>query len=119
MKRAGSFTIHQRNIQSLAIEMYKAKNNIGPLLLNEIFIERVYNGPALRKVSDFITPHINSTHYGEDSLKYFGSKIWNLIPCNIIQVENINVFKSLIRNWAPEKCPCRLCKRFILGVVYL
>ena len=119
LKRAGSFTIHQRNIQSLAIEMFKVKNSIGPLLLNEIFIERVYNGPALRKVTDFITPAINSTHFGEDSLRYFGSKVWNLIPCNIIEAENVNIFKNLIRNWAPEKCPCRLCKLYIHGIGYI
>ena len=45
LKRAGEFTIHKRNIQSLAIEMFKVKNNIGPLLLKDIFIEREYNGP--------------------------------------------------------------------------
>ena len=119
LERAGAFTIHQRNIQSLAIEMFKVKHNIGPMLLNEIFTERVYDGPALRKVPDFITPPIKSVHFGEDSLKYFGSKVWNMIPSNMIQVENINVFKSLIRNWTPDKCPCRLCKQFIHGIGYL
>ena len=119
LKSAGSFTIHQRNIQSLVIEMFKVKNSTGPLLLNEIFIERVYNGPALRNVSHFITPPINSVHFGEDSLKYFGSKVWNLIPCNIKKVENVNIFKTLIRNWAPEKCPCRLCKQYIHGIGYI
>ena len=34
LKRAGTFTIYQRNIQSLAIEIFKVKNNIGPLMLN-------------------------------------------------------------------------------------
>ena len=32
-KRDKSYTIHQRNIQFLAIEMFKAKNNISPQLL--------------------------------------------------------------------------------------
>ena len=110
LKREETFTIHQRNIQSLVIEMYKVKNSIGPQLLNDIFIERVYNGPALRKVPEFVMPPINSVHFGEDSLRYFGSKVWNLIPSNITQVENVNILKSLIRNWAPVKCICRLCK---------
>ena len=114
-----SFTIHQRNIQSIAIEMFKVKNSIGPVLLKDIFIERNYNGPALRTISDFVTPKINTVHYGEDTLAFFGSKIWNLIPSDIKYVDDLNVFKSLIRKWAPEKCPCRLCKQFVHGVGYI
>ncbi len=71
LKKAGTFNIHQRNIQSLAIEMFKVKNNTGPLLLNDIFLRRVHHGPSLRKESDFVTPHINSVHFGADSLRYF------------------------------------------------
>ena len=119
LQKAGTFTIHQRNIQSLAIEMFKVKDNSAPILLNEIFKERKYNGPRLRILPDFITPHINSVHFGEDSLRYFGSTVWNLIPRDIVQVDNVNTFKRLIRNWAPEKCPCRLCKQFIKGVGYI
>ena len=33
LKRDESYTVHQRNIQSLAIELFKTKNNIGPDLL--------------------------------------------------------------------------------------
>ena len=36
--RDGSFTIHERNIQSLAIEMFKVKTKIGPTLLEDIFL---------------------------------------------------------------------------------
>ena len=38
LKRDRSFTVHQRNIQSLAIEMYKAKPNLDPSLLKDIFV---------------------------------------------------------------------------------
>lgn len=119
LKRAGSFTIHQRNIQSLAIEMFKVKNNIGPELLNEVFVKRVYNGPALRSVSDFVKPRINSVHFGEDSLQNFGCNIWNIIPCDIKNSCNLDIFKRRIRTWSPDKCPCRLCKTYIQGVGYI
>ena len=99
--------------------MFKAKNNFGPQLLKEIFVERDYNGPALRTVSDFVMPKINTVHFGEDSLRFFGNKIWNLIPPEIKYVEEFDVFKKLIKNWAPEKCPCRLCSPFIQGVGYV
>ena len=88
-------------------------------MLNEIFIERKYNGPTLRVMSDFVTPHINTVHFGKDSLRYFGSKILDLIAREIIQVHDVKLLKSLIRNWAPAKCPCRLCKTIVLGVGYI
>ena len=33
-----SFTIHHRNIQTLAIEIYKVINNISPEIMKEIFV---------------------------------------------------------------------------------
>ena len=115
----GSYTIHQRNIQSLAIEMFKAKNGIGPQLLKEIFTERDYNGPALRTVTDFVMPNINTVHFGEDSLRFFGYKIWNLIPPEMKYVETLDTFRKLIKYWTPEKCPCRLCRQFIPGAGFV
>ena len=37
LKRDGGFTVHERNIQLLLTEMFKAKNNIEPHLLQDIF----------------------------------------------------------------------------------
>ena len=106
LEKAGIFTIHQRNIQSLAIEMYKVKNNIGPQLMNEIFIKREYQGPVLKSMSNFIKPCISSIHFGKDSLQSFEYRIWNLIPSNIKEICDLNEFKRKIRNWVPGICPC-------------
>ncbi len=58
-----SFTIHHRNIQRLAIEIFKSKNNLGPSFLSEIFVERNYNGPRLRSMSNFEQPIIKTVQY--------------------------------------------------------
>ena len=70
-----AYTIHERNIQSLAIECFKAYKNIGPSLLHDIFRRADYDGPILRKKSYFIKPTISSVQFGENSLKILGSKI--------------------------------------------
>ena len=115
----GSFTIHQRNIQTMIIEMYKSKHEIGPDLLKNIFtINDNYEGPHLRSKSEFTRPNINTVHYGNDSLQYFGSVIWELVPQNIKEVDNLEQFKDNIKNWAPDPCPCRLCRVYIGGVGY-
>ena len=35
-----SITIHQRNLQRLAIEMYKIKNHVSPLLVQQLFTQK-------------------------------------------------------------------------------
>ena len=37
LNRDQSFTIHERNIQHLAIELFKVKNGLSPNFMNEIF----------------------------------------------------------------------------------
>ena len=54
--------------------------------------------------------------YGEKSLEYFGTLIWNLLPKDIKEVDNVDKFKSLIKLWKPDKCPCYLCKDFVNGI---
>ena len=46
----GSVSVHNRNIHTVAIEMYKSKRGLSPELLKDIFIERLYQGPALRSM---------------------------------------------------------------------
>ena len=63
--------------------MYKVKNNLGPNLLENIFALNSHTRIGLRSSSDFLRPRVNSVHYGKDSLQYFGSIIWNIIPVEI------------------------------------
>ena len=37
LKKDGSVTIHHRNIQALAVEMYKVRNNLSPQIMTDMF----------------------------------------------------------------------------------
>ena len=87
-------------------------------LLKDIFIERLYHCPALRLCSDFVLPEVNIVHYGHDSLRYFGSKVWNMIHAHIKNIESFEKFKAEIKKWSPNVCPCRLCKTYVSWVGY-
>ena len=112
----GSFTIHHRNIQAMAIEMFKLKMGMGPSLLDNIFKLNPARQYHLRGNTDFLVPPVNTVHFGKDSLQYFGSVIWKLIPPNILSCSKLDEFKNKIRNWSPPECPCRLCKTYIQNI---
>ena len=73
----------------------------------------------LRSRSDLTVPSINTLFKGQNSISYFGSVIWNLIPAELRGINSFQVFKSEIKEWRPTNCPCRLCRNYIgtLGFV--
>ena len=74
-----SVSMHHRNIQRLATELYKVKNGFSPEIIKEIFTERDmrYN---IRGQSDLILPNPKTVSFGTESVKFLGPKIWNIIP---------------------------------------
>ena len=62
LEKYNSVSIHQGNLQILAIEMFKVSNGLSPALINDIFKlrgEQTYN---LRKLSQFYRPKVNSVY---------------------------------------------------------
>ena len=49
------------------------------------------------EASHFKRENVKSTHCGIQSVRYLGSKIWNIIPQNIRESNSLSEFKSLIK----------------------
>ena len=62
-------SIHHRNIHNVAIEMYKAKNDLSPTFIKEIFEHR--------KGDTFARPNVNKVYTGENSIQSFAPVVWN------------------------------------------
>ena len=69
-----SVSVHHKNIQVLATEIYKTVNGLAPTIMNSIFETKdiEYN---LRNKINFKSCRINSVRYDIDSLTYLGPKI--------------------------------------------
>ena len=111
LSKDNSFTVHHKNLQKLAIEMFKVKNNILPNL-SDIFSSSV-NNYNFRYPSSFKTENIRTVYNGTETIYYRGPKTWELVPEVIRMSDTLTEFKTKIKKWLPKGCECRLCKLYI------
>ena len=112
-----SVSIHIRNIQILALEIYKVVNDISPEIMKQVFqIKKSLRYPS-RNI--FETRNIHTSSYGIESLANLGPKIWSLVPDDIKAIKSFNLFKKNIKLWKPNKCPCNICKTYVRGIGYI
>ena len=118
LKKDNSVSIHYRNIQALATEMFKVKNNIAPEIMKELFSPKISHYD-LRNNNSFKSRRVNSVWHGTESVSYLGPKIWDLVPNEIKESESLNAFKFKIKRWILEECPCRICKIYLGQVGFI
>jgi len=119
LTKDNSVSIHNRNLQALAIEMFKVYMEQGPDILQDVFPKNSQPEYNLRNRFYFAPRSIKTVHYGDNSLRHLGPKIWELIPSHIKDTDSVEIFKNRIKNWIPENCPCRLCKTYIHNVGFI
>ena len=117
LKRDKTVSIHHRNIQYVAIEMYKVINELCPQSVRDIF--EIKDDP-IKSRKTFIRPKIKTVYKGEGSLRNFGPLVWNnMIPDEFKNYTTLQKFKKAIKTWIPENCPCRLCKNYVQGLGFI
>ena len=107
-----SVTVHQRNLQILATEMYKILNGLSPDIMHDIF-EIKSNYYNTRNAPTFCSRNIKAVRYGLQTISYVASKIWNLVPKEMKQIPTVNEFKAKMKIWKLGDCPCRLCRTYL------
>ena len=79
LEKSGSVKIHYRNLQYLAVEIYKALNNLSSPLMSELF--RVKNMKYnLRNGSIPVSSNSKTECYGKGCISYLATIIWNQVP---------------------------------------
>ena len=87
--------------------------------MNEIFTLRHQNQFNLRNWTYFDAPKVRTVNHGSESVRYLGSKIWEIIPAYTKELDTTDKFKIAIKKWKPESCPCRLCRVYLQNIGYL
>ena len=110
-----SVSIHHRNIQKVAIEMFNVKNDLCPTFISSLFCR---TNTQTRYNAAFHSPSVNSVYNGELSFivqkHNFGPIVWdNMLPPKRKEITTLKKFKLEIKGWAPQNCVYRLCKDYI------
>ena len=108
-----------KKLQYLATELLKVKNGLSPEIMKEIFIFQESDTYSLKSGNHLAQKNIRTTQIGIESVSNLGAKSWNLLPGKIKNNSSLIVFRNKIRNWIPEKYPCKLCQTYIKNVGYI
>ena len=118
LEKDNSVTVHDQNLRRLAVEMFKVRNKISPKPMQELFASKTHLY-ELRKKRLWESGNIRTARYGTETVSYMGPKIWELVPDNIKQSTSLFEFKRKIKEWKPQRCPCKLCKIFVPELGYI
>ena len=96
----------------MATEIFKTINNLNAPYMKEIF--QLNTRRADTGSEKLIVQCQISMKYGTYTLRSLGPKIWNKLPSEMKNSQNLSTFKNLIKSWSGPKCNCGSCK--YLGV---
>ena len=105
-------------MQSLTVELFKVKKNLSNAIMSNIFRTIVLNY-NLWSQTDFFRKTTNTTKFGLNSLRYFASKVWSMVPIEIKNFWSVEMFKNKISKGEPNDCDCKLCHNYLHGIEYV
>ena len=78
LEKDKSVTIHHRNLQTLASEIFKVKNNMALEILAEIFSQKESNYSP--RNSTALQRRNKTVMYSSETISSLGPKIWDNLP---------------------------------------
>ena len=66
--------------------------------MDNIFNLKTESPYNLRQVSEFSRPLVDRVYQATESISYLGQNIWNVLPENLKNIENLVHFKKEIKN---------------------
>ena len=119
LQRSKECTINQRNLQKLMLEVYDTLAKQNPSFLWDMFQVKD-NNDNLRPKNLLMLPQTKTTNYGNRSLSFRGTILWNSLPNDIKIATSVYSFKFQIKNWIGQHCHCGICKYgTFFNVLYL
>ena len=115
-----TITSHKKNLQYLAIEIYKTFKGLNPPFVDEIF--SINQCQYYLRKSKFKTAEPYYKIYGFNTVSYRCSQIWNSVSIEIKYSPSLQIFKyslQKISEFTSFNCTCSLCKEYVSNIGYI
>ena len=110
LKKTGECNMNIHRLRFLCIEICKTLNDFNPSFIKQIFEKKDENRVTRDRYKlNLNIPRRNQVTFDTKSLKFYGPKIWNALPVNIKNAENLNASNNLIEMWNGVSCNCIVC----------
>ena len=116
-ERANTLPLSFYRLCFLALQMYECVNVFNPTYLNDLFTAQS-NDYHLRDSSRLIQPKFNTFKFGFKSFRYFGAKLWNVLPINIKRFESLSIFKRSITAWCHSDAAKALERKIFWSIYF-
>ena len=90
--------------------MYKVYSKVASDIMNDIFEKKNKILYKLRSNCHCIPRNIKFVDHGPETISYLALKIWNLVPRNVKDSENMINAKANVTFWKEENSPCQSYK---------
>ena len=108
LERAHLKTLKQGRIRAIQCETFKILHQLGPTYNHNLY-QYKRTSHSTRGASNVLLPRVRTTGYGQNSLRYYGAKLWNMLPDAMKTIDDFNDFKQQIFNWDLPQCGCAMC----------
>ena len=112
LEKDSYFSIHRRNIQALAIEIFEFLNGLFQQIMNDVFQAKSPVPYYLRDKNELYSKNPKTVAYGTESVSFMAPKIWSIVHQELKNSQSLYFFKKGIKKWKPN-CPCRLSKTYL------
>ena len=105
LSRSDTTTVEKSRLRSMTLEVFKCIKSLGPPCLRDMFTIKPleYN---MRNSTKLWQPTRRSTTFGLRTVSYVGAKLWNDLPLDSIDINDIdlNEFKEFLLNIDGPRC---------------
>ena len=118
LDKCNEFSIQQRNLEALMIELYKIIHQIAPPIMNSLFVFRE-NTHNIRNYQILSNNVRKTVRYGLETILYRSPFLWANLPQEYKSQKSLNAFKRKIGQWNGEICLSRLWKVYKPNICFI
>ena len=112
LRKADLPNLQNRRLQDIAILVYKAKHNLCPQYISDLFTSK--NTRINLRNADINIPRFNTVNYGKHSLRYLGARIWSKLDAGVKSSATLGIFKVKIRKISIDYLMTESCRNCVL-----